>query len=116
MPKTSYYKLIDWWLLICFNLLVFTLAFHTYLSHIIRKSRNDAPIVDGSTIIKVKPIHVNGRELYFESQELFKHGVWLNMIGKTIFIIFLVLFNILFWSIALFEHLKSAEDILSSHH
>ena len=86
------------------------------MSHIIRKSRNDAPIFDGSTIIKVKPIHVNGRELHFESQELFKHGVWLNMIGKTIFIIFLVLFNILFWSIALFEHLKSAEDILSSHH
>ena len=98
--------------MICFNLLVFTLALHTYLSHIIRKSKNDAPFFDGSTIIKVKPSHVNERELHFKSQELFKHGLWLNMIGKTIFIVFLVLFNIIFWTIALFEHLKSAEDIL----
>ena len=89
-------------------MLVFTLAFHTYLSHIIRKSKNN----DGSTIIKVNPIHVNERELHYKSQELFKHGLWLNMIAKTIFIVFLVLFNILFWTIALVEHLKSAEDIL----
>ena len=81
------------------------------MSHIIRKSKNDAPFFDGSTIIKVKPIPVN--EISdFKSQELFKHGLWLNMIGKTIFIVFLVLFNIIFWTIALFEHLKSAEDIL----
>ena len=38
MPITSYFKLIDWWLFTLFNLLVLTLGFHTYLSHVILKS------------------------------------------------------------------------------
>ena len=32
LPKTSYYKLIDWWLIVSLNILVLTMLFHTYIS------------------------------------------------------------------------------------
>ncbi len=32
MPKTSSFKMIDWWLLFASNVLVITMAFHTYLA------------------------------------------------------------------------------------
>ena len=41
MPITSYYKLIDWWLLALFNILVLTLGFHTYLSHIVSEATDE---------------------------------------------------------------------------
>ena len=40
LPKTSYYKMIDWWLLISLNILVVTMAFHTFLAHQVSKATN----------------------------------------------------------------------------
>jgi hypothetical protein len=34
LPQTSYYKLIDWWLLFALNMLVLTMCAHTYISHV----------------------------------------------------------------------------------
>lgn len=34
LPKTSYYKLIDWWLIVSLNILVITLVFHTYIARV----------------------------------------------------------------------------------
>jgi len=38
LPKTSYYKMIDWWLFFSSNVLVMTMAFHTYLSYMCGKA------------------------------------------------------------------------------
>ena len=35
LPKTSYYKLVDYWLSFGLNSLVLTLIFHTYLAHVV---------------------------------------------------------------------------------
>ncbi len=40
LPKTSYYKFIDYWLLFSLNMLVFTMAFHTYLASVVAQARN----------------------------------------------------------------------------
>ena len=42
-----------------------------------------------------------------------RRAAWLNMVAKIVFIVFLIIFNVVFWIIALLEHLKSAEDIMS---
>ena len=38
LPKTSYYKLIDTWLLVSLNILVVTMLFHTFLAHVVSKA------------------------------------------------------------------------------
>ena len=113
LPITSYYKLIDWWFLVCFNLLVITLGFHTYLAYVMNKSKN--PPITEDNIKKVQPINDADNENQFISKQLLKHAEWLNMLAKIGFIVFLVIFNLIFWMIALFEHFKSSDAILSSH-
>ena len=107
MPLTSYYKLIDWWLLVLSNMLVSTLGFHTYLTHLLKKSKKE-------NVTKIKPFLENDTEKKFASQQqLLKHAARMNMIAKIVFIVFLIIFNILFWIIALTEHFKSSEEIFS---
>ena len=99
----------DWWLLICFNILVLTLGFHTYLAYIVNMSKEES----SSNI--VKPMFGNIEERTPESVILMKRAVWLNKMAKAVFIIFMVLFNIIFWIIALNEHFTSADEIISPH-
>ena len=114
LPITSYYKLIDWWLLVCFNVLVITLGFHTYLAYITNKSKEDS--IDEKTLVRVKPCSRGDMdENKMGSRKLLQRAVWLNMVTKIVFIVFLIIFNVVFWIIALSEHLKSADDIISSH-
>ena len=40
LPKTSYYKFIDYWLLFSLNMLVFSMGFHTYLASVVAQARN----------------------------------------------------------------------------
>ena len=109
LPLTSYYKLVDWWLLVLFNMLVSTLGFHTYLTHLLKKAKKE-------NVTRIKPFLENETEKKFASQQqLLNHASRLNMIAKIVFIVFLIMFNILFWIIALNEHFKSSEVILSMH-
>ena len=91
LPITSYYKLIDWWLLVLFNSLALTLVFHTYLAYVIAKTRGVRK--DG---IMNKAKH-------------------LNTFANLAFIILSAIFNFVFWSIALMEHFKPAEHYLGGH-
>ena len=118
LPITSYFKLIDWWLLVISNVLVITLGFHTYLAYINNKAKEEEGI-DEKTIMRVKPIRARGVDMdenQTSSRILLKRqAAWLNMVAKIVFIVFLIIFNVVFWIIALSEHLKSADDIISSH-
>ena len=77
------------------------------------KSKNQ-PITQDN-IKKVQPINGADNENHFISKQLLKHAEWLNMLAKIGFIVFLVIFNLIFWMIALFEHFKSSDAIISSH-
>ena len=76
------------------------------------KSKNQ-PITEDN-IKKVHPISDDDNENQFISKQLLKHAVWLNMLAKIGFIVFLIIFNLIFWMIALFEHFKSSDAIISS--
>ena len=95
-------------------MLVVTLGFHTYLAYLLNDSKNEPNIYNKVT--KVEPIDNEYKnENHLKSQQLIKHVIWLNKLGQIIFIISLILFNILFWTVALIEHFKSSEDILEHH-
>ena len=112
LPNTSYFKLVDCWLFFCYIMLVVTLGFHTYLAYLINNPKNEQNIEINVT--KVEPINEDRNENHLTSQQLIKHVAWLNKLGKIIFVIFLIVFNILFWTVALIEHYKSSEEILAS--
>ncbi len=42
MPKTAYYKMIDVWMMFCFQILIATLVFHTYLHQMYIRAANMA--------------------------------------------------------------------------
>ena len=101
-----------------FNILVLTLVFHTYLAYIIRKTNQEKKNVEiGNKCTKVQPIdslnYSFGKEDdIFEKKKLRAYAQRINTIAKVIFVVFLVLFNIGFWSLAFKEHLKPAEEYI----
>ena len=113
LPNTSYFKLVDWWLTFCLIILAVTLGFHTYLAYLINNQKNNQN--NEVNVTKVEPFNDNRNENHLTSQKLMNHVAWLNKLGNIIFITFLILFNILFWTVALIEHFKSSEDILARH-
>ena len=112
LPATSYYKLIDWWLLFCFIVLVVILQFHTYLAYLISKAKTEPKIEKNVT--QVQPFDADKNEDHLVTRKSFKQAAWLNKVGKMIFIIVLILFNLLFWTVALIEHFKATEEMISS--
>ena len=89
------------------------MGFHTYLAYLINNPKNNQK--NEVNVTKVEPFNENRNENHLTSQKLMNHVAWLNKLGNIIFIIFLILFNILFWTVALIEHFKSSEDILARH-
>eukprot|EP00094_Tigriopus_californicus_P006421 TCALIF_06184-PA protein Name:"Similar to GLRB Glycine receptor subunit beta (Homo sapiens)" AED:0.20 eAED:0.20 QI:0/1/0.66/1/1/1/6/0/430 len=117
LPKTSYYKLIDWWLLFSLNMLVLTMALHTYVAHCCFRAKNE------------KPIYFNLKRVYPRSEsrddqtkklpdldgeeDVLKHPKTVNRLGKLALLCVVLLFNGIFWTVALNEYLLSAEHYLS---
>ena len=69
--------------------------------------------VPKSNVIKVSSMY--GNENDKNKMATMDRPIWLNMLAKFVFIIFLVLFNVMFWIIALDEHFESSDEILSNH-
>ena len=83
LPKTSYYKLIDYWLLYCLLTLIITFVFHT---------------VSGCAF--------EGKKFcgYFTAGE--KLAKRINKWGKIIVMLFMLVVNVTFWCVALKEYVK----------
>ena len=73
-------------------------------------------IEDG--VRKVRPLHINkqSEEKYekLQKEAQMKHARFLNTTASIAFVIFLTIFNIVFWSIAFLEHFRPAEYYLQS--
>ena len=39
MPKTSKYKMIDYWLIFCLNILILTFAWHTFVGYLLNEDK-----------------------------------------------------------------------------
>eukprot|EP00095_Tigriopus_kingsejongensis_P009466 maker-scaffold1140_size60066-snap-gene-0.4 protein:Tk09466 transcript:maker-scaffold1140_size60066-snap-gene-0.4-mRNA-1 annotation:"cys loop ligand gated ion channel subunit" len=104
LPKTSYYKLIDWWLLFSMNALVLTMCFHTGIAHLCYKAKRAASpglIHQGyrtrsaaPSIASVEP-KMNGLFHYedFRHHYYYKYAHRVNFLGKVVFIGCVVIFN-----------------------
>ena len=105
--------MIDWWLFVLFNMLVLTLAFHTYLGYVISKAKGGS---SKENQIKVLPINStdNGNS-YSEKmkEEVMRKPMLMNKIANIAFVVFMIMFNIVFWSIAIAEYLASAENYVN---
>ena len=95
-----------------FNVLVLTLAFHTYLAYIVSNAKME-PLFE--TQIKVQPINDNEKkEEKFIENKLMKQARQMNTIGKVAFAVIMVIFNIIFWAVAFAERMRPAEDYIYS--
>ncbi|XP_063883283.1 gamma-aminobutyric acid receptor subunit delta-like [Scylla paramamosain] len=110
LPKTSYFKMVDIWLLFCILLIFFIIIFHTiidlHLDYGDTSFTSGPPfqkISSGSTgVTRVSPI--NGKEGETKNyKEIFKHSFLSNTVKfyiilskSTIFAVFL-LFNAIYW-------------------
>ena len=88
------------------------MQFHTYLAYLINKAKTEPKIEKNMT--QIEPFDANKNEEHLATQESFKHATSLNMMGKIIFIIVIILFNLLFWTVALIEHFKATEEMITN--
>ena len=109
LPMTSYYKLIDWWLSLALYTLVMTMAFHTYLAHVVSKAKGQTltmqNILSGSTWLS--PRSESQKELL--DAKAMKSAKRLNATGKAIFALAMIAFNAVFWTVAIREYIKPAQ-------
>lgn len=142
LPKTSYYKMIDWWLLVSLNILVVTMAFHTFLAHTVSKARQRAngnsvgtgfistkssnqvsnsatrpqtAMAGGAVIISRRP--KSPMEHDDEKEELLYNEEMagakrLNDLGKVVYVAIIIAFNIFFWVVAITEYVRPAEEYI----
>ena len=88
--------------------MILLLIFHTYLAYDVSEAKKE------STNQSVKPF---SNDEDFDDEEFEKRMEFAklkNIICVIIFLVILIAFNVVFWSLALVEHSKSAEDYLSS--
>jgi hypothetical protein len=121
--------MIDWWLLFSLNILALTMAFHTYLAHVVSKAR---PLTEKSgdcLICKIKSaaITYKGKDKVsnFQMEEsaamstseqsqkdMMINAKRINTAGKIIFILICVFFNLVFWVLAINEYKRPAEEYI----
>ena len=79
MPKTSYYKMIDYWLIFCLNILIVTFTFHTAIGYALEGNNGEVG-----------------------SKERLKREVKakrLNGIGKVVVLGAIITFNLAFFAV-----------------
>ena len=89
--------------------MILLLIFHTYLAYDVSEAKKE------STNQSVKPFNNNSED--FDDEEFEKRMEFAklkNILCVIIFLVILIAFNIVFWSLALVEHSKTAEEYLSS--
>ena len=113
--------MIDWWLIVSMNILVFALAFHTYLASLVSKAK-EQPVMNllDSKIFTVKSANHDNTETNTNEKpesehykKYMKRAKLMNNLAKVAFLGFLVIFNIIFWIVAINEYVKPAEDYIT---
>jgi hypothetical protein len=90
------------------------MAFHTYLAHVVSKAK-DKPLsfsAESSMVRRVAPMNSHLLSKDEEEEKKLTGAKRLNCIGKSSFAIFMIVFNLVFWIVAINEYLKPAEDYI----
>ena len=122
LPKTAYYKFIDYWLMFSMQMLVITMAIHTYVAHCCFMAKNQKFSLFSNP--KPKPIFVankaNNNKIVPAAisdvpADPLSHAKWVNNAGKLVLIIVVMMFNAIFWTLALNEYLLPPEAYLAKN-
>ena len=117
IPETSYFKLIDYWLLFSLNMLALAMAFHTGLAFYIRRSRerkqeeeDDSKQKKKNTNVVVPLALAEAKEdiSWTEEEEIrnsssyknaatLKTAKMINNVGFGMFVLMILGFNAWFW-------------------
>ena len=98
------------------------MAFHTYIAHIVHQSSKSSEVppakYSGECLVcNVKSVTVEQRQIKdFAPDEPRYTLEWakkLNAIGKVAFIVICFVFNFVFWSIAMIEYTRPAEEYIT---
>lgn len=130
VPKTSYYKMIDLWFLFLLVLVVLTIVFHTAITFILGPDNPHYSLnarTNNARLFKHREVDnestgtnnsaSRGRNLeaeyddYEENVELAKKT---NLVGMIVFIIIIVVFNIVFWVMALSQQSTPVREFLDT--
>ena len=111
LPKTSYFKLIDFWLLFNVTVLAFIMVCHTYVGRIL--NTEPSPTL-------VKPMTPGPHKWPFalptskqdrpDKQDVVAQAKKANRLGIILIACLSVLFNMVFWFYGIQEYLRPAES------
>ena len=94
------------------NFLILIMVFHTYLAHLVSSSRKEkiSSIIPSSKMVQIGRGFVNYNDL--GTEECLEMARRRNNVAKIAFASLIVIFNIIFWSIALTERMKTPDSYL----
>jgi len=112
VPKTSYIKMIDVWLLYSFNIIIVMMGVHTYMDTFIRRDPTDKSPRPMAINPRIKVKSSDGTDRPVDKIDPFaeENPGWdpnwvkaykVNFMGKVVNVVVFLVFNIIFWSIAL---------------
>ncbi|TRY75302.1 hypothetical protein TCAL_15664 [Tigriopus californicus] len=117
LPKTAYYKLIDYWLMFILNILASMMLFHTFLQFTIKRDNQSQSFLSRlfrqpeSRNKTIQTSHPGKRYVGYDDN-IMRDAQKTNQLGKTLFLLVILIFNLIFWIVALGEYVKSAEHYL----
>jgi len=124
VPKTAYYKMIDYWLLYSLNIIIFIMMVHTFMDTYIPRDRKTGMAInprlkrkknvddDADDSDKSNKIDLFGDNPDWEPGWVQAYRV--NAAGQIGNLVIFLLFNIVFWSIALSHYFKEVDLLLES--
>lgn len=118
LPKTAYYKFIDYWLMFSMQMLVITMGIHTYVAHCCFMANNQKFSIFSNP--KPKTGFVAGKKNkitavagpFLADSDPLAHAKWVNNAGKLALLFVVMIFNAIFWTLALNEYLLPPEVYL----
>ncbi len=117
IPQTSYFKLVDVWLLFCVSIITMSILMHTAIAAAFGLgggTRTSLKLKESEQRAFKRIRSNSGASLEDdnEGEDDFRLAKLVNYVGFGLFVGIVVLFNIVFWSVALKEYKMEGEQLL----
>ncbi|XP_068250250.1 uncharacterized protein [Palaemon carinicauda] len=97
LPKTSYFKMVDVWLLFCIGITFLVIIFHAVVDSLINDPTGSKDEISPfSRIIKIKPQSGDSHTAFEEDPK--NRGHQMVLITKIVTFVLFLLFNLIYWS------------------
>ena len=117
--------MIDWWLLYSLNILALSMGIHTYVAHVLNQGQQPSSVKSNECLIcKIKSCVITRKKVSDDvitflppspsenEEDCLLQAKRINHVGRILFIVLTLIFNIVFWAIAAYEFSRPAEEYL----